>query len=162
MLAQDAQQRPTAHHSAGESTEWQRWLSSSVSGLECANLLRTLHPVSTTLSPVEVCSGRTSGRTPTALSPLLMSTLVSQVEISHVTLKEWHDSIADISGSEHLVDSQVQLWPSVSISTENHADEELPVSEVIGCNAGQHEIETIQLERLHGSVPASSYLQSSC
>ncbi len=162
MLAQDAQQRPTAHHSAGENTQWQRWLSSSVCKLESANLLRTLHPVSTTLSPVEVCSGRTSARASTGLISLLMSMLSSQVEISHSTLKEWHDSIADISGSEHLVDSQVQLWPSVSISTENHADEELPVSEIIGCNAGQHEIETIQLERLHGSVPASSYLQSSC
>ena len=118
MLAQDAQQRPTAHHSAGENTQWQRWLSSSVSRLESANLLRTLHPVSTTLSPVEVCSGRTSGRASTGLISLLMSMLISQVEISHSTLKEWHDSIADISGSEHLVDSQVQLWPSVSVSTE--------------------------------------------
>ena len=162
MLAQDAEQRPTAHHSAGESTQWQRWLSSSVSRLESANLLRTLHPVSTTLSPVEVCSGRTSGRTSTGLISLLMSMLISQVEISHVTLKEWHDSIADISGSEHLVDSQVQLFPSIFMSTEKQAIVELPVSQIIGCNAGQHETETIQLERLYGPVPASSYLQSSC
>lgn len=84
MLAQGAQQMPTAHQSAGKSTQWQRWLISSVNRLESANLLRTLHPVSTTLSPVEV-------------------------EISHVTLKEWHDSIADISGSEHLVNSQVSM-----------------------------------------------------
>ena len=162
MLAHDAEQRPTAHHSAGENTLWQRWLSSSVSRLESDNLLRTLHPVSTTLSPVEVCSGRTSGRTSTGLISLLMSMLISQVEISHVTLKEWHDSIADISGSEHLVDSQVQLFPSIFMSTEKQAIVELPVSQIIGCNAGQHETETIQLERLYGPVPASSYLQSSC
>lgn len=68
MLAQDTQQRPTAHQSAGESTQWQRWLSNSVNRLESANLLRTLHPVSTTLSPVEVCSGRVSDRTSTELS----------------------------------------------------------------------------------------------
>ena len=121
MLAQDAQQRPTAHHSANENTQWQRWLNSSVSRLECANLLRTLHPVSTTLSPVEVCSGRTSGRTSTGLIPLLMSMLVSQVEISHVTFQEWHDSIADISGSDHMVASQVQLFPRIRTSTEKHA-----------------------------------------
>ena len=73
MLAQDAQQRPTANHSAGESTQWQRWLSNSVNRLEDANLLRTLHPVSTTLSPVEVCSSRTCGRTSTGLIHLLIS-----------------------------------------------------------------------------------------
>lgn len=135
MLAQDAQQRPTAHRTAGESTQWQRWLSNAVNGLENANLLRTLHPVSTTLSPVEVCSGRTCGRTPIGLIHLLISIhslahvrANSQVEISHVTLKEWHDSIADISGSEHLVNSQVQLFPSIVMSTEKQAAVELHAS----------------------------------
>ena len=148
MLAQDAQQRPTAHHSAGESTKWQRWLSTSVERLESANLLRTLHPVSTTLSPVEVCSSRVAGRASTGLIHLLMSMLISKVEISHVTLKEWHDSIADISGSEHLVDSQVQLYPTIFMSTENQAIVVLPVSlsQIIVCNADQHETEAIQLE----------------
>jgi hypothetical protein len=90
--------------------------------------------------------------------------LISQVEISHVTLKEWHDSIADISGSEHLGNSQVQLFPSKFMSTERQAIVKLHVSlpQTIACNAGQHETETIQLERLYGPVPASSYLQSSC
>ncbi len=54
--------------------------------------------------------------------------LMSQVEISHVTLKEWHDSIADISGSEHLVNSQVQLFPSLLTSAEKQVIVELHVT----------------------------------
>lgn len=93
-----------------------------------------------------------------------MSVLILQVEINHVTLKEWHDSIADISGSEHLVNSQVQHFPSIFMSAEKQVIMELhlSLSQTIVCSAGQHETETIQLERLYGPVPASSYLQSSC
>ncbi len=74
--------------------------------------------------------------------------LIAQVEISYVALKEWHDSIADISGSEHLVNSQVQLFPSIFMSPGKQAIVELPVSlsQTIVCNAGQHETEVIQLE----------------
>ncbi len=48
------------------------------------------------------------------------------------------------------------------MSTEKQAIVELPVSQIIRRNAGQLETETIQLERLYGPLPASSYLQSSC
>ena len=55
MLAQDA--RPSLPVSGV--AKWQHWLSSSVDRLEGANLLRALHPVTMTLSPVEVIDQRT-------------------------------------------------------------------------------------------------------
>lgn len=49
-------------------TTWQRWVSASVQHLQGSHLLRTLHPVSTTESPVEVLICKTTSKFETGLA----------------------------------------------------------------------------------------------
>ncbi|KAL3138918.1 hypothetical protein ABBQ32_005735 [Trebouxia sp. C0010 RCD-2024] len=74
MLVELTQLASLSAEAANGHSQWQQWLNSSVKRLADASLLRSLHPVCTTLSPVEV-------------------------DLSSVALKEWLDSIAPSSVS---------------------------------------------------------------
>lgn len=54
MLADLTQQSSLPTEATSGPSQWQLWLTSSVKFLSDASLLRSLHPVCTTLSPVEV------------------------------------------------------------------------------------------------------------
>lgn len=94
MLAEVTQPASLSAEAANGLSQWQQWLTSSVQRLANASLLRSLHPVCTTLSPVEVEVLRVDA----SLFKMLCKTqMCSQVDLSLVALKEWLDSTAPSS-----------------------------------------------------------------
>lgn len=87
--------------SSSSPTNWQRWVATSVHQLQQSHLLRTLHPVSTTDSPVEVSTNtHVVFRCSTPWHQLMAC--VGKVELSHHIVQEWLDSITDTCGNERL------------------------------------------------------------
>ena len=105
MLADLLQQSSLPGEATNGPSQWQLWLTSSVKLLADASLLRSLHPVCTTLSPVEVKRLSYAGMRFQLRWCVLL--LCFQVDLSRAALQEWLASIAGCSASAISMDPQV-------------------------------------------------------
>ena len=104
MLAVAAEQTPSLPGHT-DVTQWQQWLASSVGQLANANLLRSLHPVRTTLSPVEVSCYLYQLSTTCHFCAALTSVALNciKVDLSNEALAEWLDSTGHVTCSANIL-----------------------------------------------------------